>query len=823
MVQQVKELPFSSSAQTESALGAASDVTRGKLAEIRVNESEQRVKLLAEHSRTFSWEVNAEGLYTYVTDVVEQVLGYKPSELINKLHFYDFHPEDDKETFRATGLEVFGKKELFLNLENSALTKTGELVWLNTNGIPIINNEGVLSGYKGNDTDITARMQAEKELQESELRFAVAIEGSGAGIWDWDMQNNKVVFSEQWKEMLGYEDHEVENSFSGWKNLWHPDDVESIEKAISEHLAGISEKYEVIHRCRHKDESWRWFITRGKILRNSSGAPYRWIGTNIDITELKEAEKEQRQSEERYRVITDQSPIAIELYDENGLLVSVNPACLEMFGVEDIAKISKFSLFDDPNITTELKDELRQGKSVRYEVLFDFDRVNELNLYTTSKSGQIALDVIITTIIHDGVINGYLVQIQDCTERRQAAEALVIAKEAAEESNRLKSSFLSNMSHELRTPLNGVLGFSEILRGQLQDSASRDMANMIYESGNRLLKTLDIILDLSRIEANKQDIHWETVDVNKLLSEVVTLFAPLAEKKGLTLTFLVEIPKLFIRADSHILWHIFNELIGNALKYTDAGSIRVYTHILDTKGSSELAITVNDTGIGISKEHQATAFESFRQVSEGWDRMYEGTGLGLSICKKYATLLGGDIVLDSDLGGGSRFSLVLPAHLLLHAEQAVHLLPNVEQDTNQAEKTQSPLSQASHIAANLMLPHVLLVDDDEMCNALVTQIMLNVAKIDFATTGKEALMRLKNRAYDAVLLDINLKLGINGIAVLAAIRKLPDYDGIPIIALTAYAMQDEKATFLAQGFTDYLSKPFSIMGLSTIVRKWITK
>lgn len=139
--------------------------------------------------------------------------------------------------------------------------------------------------------DLSVHKKAARELRQIKERFDIAIEGTEAGVWDWDMLEDTVVYSAQWKKMLGYEDAEIENSFNGWKKIWHPDDAASIEKAIADHLKGSSERYEIVYRCRHKNGDWRWLVTRGKILRNEEGAPYRWVGTNIDITQLKQAEE----------------------------------------------------------------------------------------------------------------------------------------------------------------------------------------------------------------------------------------------------------------------------------------------------------------------------------------------------------------------------------------------------------------------------------------------------------------------------------------------------------------------------------------------------
>ncbi len=399
---------------------------------------------------------------------------------------------------------------------------------------------------------------------------------------------------------------------------------------------------------------------------------------------------------------------------------------------------------------------------------------------------------------------------KEIKQRKSMEEALIVAKENAEENNRLKSSFLSNMSHELRTPLNGILGFSEILIEELKTKRKRDMATMIHSSGLRLLQTLDMVLDLSRVEANKQEIKWTKVDLNRLLFRVVTLFQPGAIKKNLSLTFVPSTPGLSINSDSLILEHIVNELIGNAVKYTNEGSIIVSVDRQGIDGGDRVVISVQDSGIGISKENQEMAFEPFRQVSEGWDRSYEGTGLGLSLCTKYTKLLGGEITLESELGQGCIFKVSFPATLL------------VGRDPEQHEEEDIPISHPPVIKVeSTFLPKILLVDDDYLCFSLVSKMLSKYAVIHHTASGAEGIAKIKSFKYAAILLDINLKSGFSGFDVLDEIRRRPAYNGIPVIAITAYAMKGDREALMERGFTDYISKPFAKEHLISIVSKWV--
>jgi signal transduction histidine kinase len=398
---------------------------------------------------------------------------------------------------------------------------------------------------------------------------------------------------------------------------------------------------------------------------------------------------------------------------------------------------------------------------------------------------------------------------EEIQHRKDTEIALIQAKEIAEENNRLKSNFLSNMSHEVRTPLNGILGFAELLSEELKDEHTHNMATTVYKSGRRLMQTLDMVLDLSRIEANKQEVSWQVVDLNTAVQKPVHLFQPSAAKKHLELIFIPAEAPIFLKTDPSILDHIIHELVANARKFTEKGSIIVQIeNKIQTEGT--VCISVKDTGIGISAEHLNLVFEPFRQVSEGWSRSFEGTGLGLSLSAKYVKLILGEIIVQSELGLGSTFSLIFPANLVLDTPHEAHKpLP-----------AQSPLLPITKLESTF-LPKILLVDDDIICYSLVSKMLRNVAEVQHATDGVEAMSMLKRTNYPLILLDINLKSNLNGTVVLQNIRKLPIYNGVPVVAVTAYAMMGDRENLIESGFSDYLAKPFAKEDLLSILKMWL--
>jgi|GEM_PF-1231550 len=394
----------------------------------------------------------------------------------------------------------------------------------------------------------------------------------------------------------------------------------------------------------------------------------------------------------------------------------------------------------------------------------------------------------------------------------QSREELIVAKERAEESDRLKSTFLSNMSHELRTPLNGILGFTDVLRMEIQEEELRQMADFIHTSGYRLLDTLNSIIDLSIIESNKMEIEYSEIILHNLVSDKVKLFKSSASNKNLDLTYEIEDEDVVIYSDKKILNNLLNNLIDNAIKYTTEGSVKVYAAVNEQESKTWLRLSVSDTGIGIEADKIKNIYDQFRQGSEGHDRQFEGAGLGLTICKKYVEILGGKIVVESKINQGSEFSVFIPL-------EASKLSPEDRKPENSKhEKARMPLPKEStaynfHITA----PRALIVENDEINITHMVYVLKDICNIDTARNGKDAIAKASNHKFSIILMDINLGAGMNGMDTAKAIKKIAGYESTPIIAVTANAMKGHKEEFLANGCTHYISKPFSADSLSELV------
>jgi PAS domain S-box-containing protein len=395
-------------------------------------------------------------------------------------------------------------------------------------------------------------------------------------------------------------------------------------------------------------------------------------------------------------------------------------------------------------------------------------------------------------------------------ERAQSKEELIKARDKAEEMNRLKSNFLSNMSHELRTPMVGILGYIEILKEEIANPELRDMSEEIYLSANRLLETLNLILDLSKIESNKSEIHKVEINVGRITVDQVKGFEERAKKKNIFLKIAIKDEQVYSLLDERIFRQMINNLVSNAIKFTNIGGVTVEVDKKLTGKEEKATLSVTDSGIGIPISSQEIIFEEFRQASEGLNRIFEGSGLGLSITKKFAKMLDGEISVHSTLGKGSTFTVSFP--LSRKERQIVVTKPT----TDNVEI--SDMNKQENIYDDNM-PYILLVEDDLSNAGVVKYLLQGICNLDIVTSGEEALDKVTQKQYAVILMDIDLGRGISGIETTKRIRKMTGYEDLPIVAVTALAMQGQKEMFLEEGCSHYISKPFDAKTLLRLIKE----
>lgn len=381
----------------------------------------------------------------------------------------------------------------------------------------------------------------------------------------------------------------------------------------------------------------------------------------------------------------------------------------------------------------------------------------------------------------------------------QTAENERIREEAriAEEANKAKSNFLANMSHEIRTPMNAIIGLDEMILRESNDETAKKYAEDIKSAGNTLLSIINDILDLSKIETGKMELIPVNYELSSVINDIVNMTEKKAEDKNLKFNMKVEesIPSV-LNGDEIRIRQILLNIINNAVKYTEKGSIDVY--ISFDRVTSVLKAVVKDTGIGIKPEDKERLFNSFLRLDETRNRNIEGTGLGLNISRQLAQMMDGTIEVESEYGKGSVFTITV--------------VQKVADDTPMGDYTkrlEKARKEEKEYKPQLLAPDatLLVVDDNDM-NIKVVKFLLKKTKIKITTalSGTECLELVKSNSYDIILLD-QMMPGMSGVETLKAIRDLKLADDTPVIALTADAISGAKEMYIEQGFTDYLSKP----------------
>jgi signal transduction histidine kinase/CheY-like chemotaxis protein/HPt (histidine-containing phosphotransfer) domain-containing protein len=466
------------------------------------------------------------------------------------------------------------------------------------------------------------------------------------------------------------------------------------------------------------------------------------------------------ENEKRYRSLFESSPVGICETNEGGELIYANKTFQSMINPSALTQLSGRAL-------VEGRRELKYEKNA---FLADTTKIEKAN-------GE----------YH------YITFLSNITEQKQNEERAINSKEIAEAANKAKSEFLAVMSHEIRTPLNGVIGFSQILEGMPLGQKEKSYVSKIRQSGETLLTTINDILNLSKIEAGKVDIELRDFDLASTLETARDIVLPKAQEKNIYVKLNARgLPDAIVGDETRIRQILLN-LAGNAVKFTHEGGVTIDAEFKN----DTLTLKVTDTGIGISEENQKKLFQPFSQADSSTTRKYGGTGLGLVICRKLSELMGGSITLESREGTGSTFTVVLP----------------VKVGQAQNEKHESIDEEID------LLPINILVAEDDEVNRMVINEMLKAFghSVEFAKNGKEAIAKateLRGWA-DVILMDMRMPEldGIEATKKIREIERAQGIKGVPIFALTANAMEEDKTKCLAAGMNNYLSKPIDVKAL----------
>ena len=508
----------------------------------------------------------------------------------------------------------------------------------------------------------------------------------------------------------------------------------------------------------------------------------------IENARLYSAAQHQKQY---FEELVKNNPVAIVALDNAHNIVSINPAFERLFGYAE-EEVTGRNL--DSLITTE---EMRREAVGYTQQAADHHAVKVVRQRLRKDGTLVDVEVLAVPVTVGGERVGVMGLYHDITE-------LLLARQEAEAANSAKSQFLASMSHELRTPLNAIIGYSEMLEEEAEDTGQAGFVpdlQKIRSAGRHLLSLINDILDLSKIEAGKLELFLEPFDVRATISEVATTVAPLVEKNGNRLQIRCADDLGTMHADLTRTRQILLNLLSNACKFTQAGTIALTAERERAAEGERVVFRVADSGIGMTPEQMAKLFEAFTQADASTSRHYGGTGLGLAITRRFSRMMGGDVTVESEPGRGSTFTVRLPARV----------------GDARAEAPPAAAPAAPEPAARPASGTLLVIDDDPEARALMRRFLGKEGfRIEEAADGASGIRRARELKPDVITLDV-LMPGMDGWAVLAALKGDAELSSIPVILAT---IVDEEHLGFALGASEYLTKPIDRERLIAVLEKY---
>ncbi len=648
--------------------------------------------------------------------------------------------------------------------------------------------QAVLNALEQKEIKLKKR-EAEEALRQSEKDYRRLINGMNESVWIINPDNGRLLdVNKSAIEKLGYTREKLlEIGLTGIDKYLSPETIENMMNTINVN------KFQVFETEHTPSKG-------SPIPVEISSSLIKYRGKEVILSVARDI-SDRLKVEEELRLVNraiEQSPISIVITDKNGVIEYVNSSFTSITGyLPDEVKGKKTNILKSgkqpESIYKDLWNTILAGKEWFGELL------------NKKKNGDLYwADVSISPVINlKGELTHFVSVREDITEKKKMLEDLMAAKEKAEESDRLKSAFLANMSHEIRTPMNGILGFASLLKEpHLSESERENFVNIIEKSGERMLATLNDLIDISKIESGVVEIEYSELHVHLELQLLFNFFNPEAAKKGLLLFYNFQKEKVdfTMKTDRLKVLAVMSNLIKNALKYTLKGNVEFGWKL----ENDQILFFVKDTGIGIDEKKKDAVFERFIQADISISRNFEGSGLGLSISKAYVEMLGGRIWFESVLGKGSEFYFLLPVSGNNKLKQDLETRPE---------------SLENGVLNRIT---VLVAEDDEIGKLYLSSLLGNKCKkIYYATNGMETVELFEeNNDIDLILMDIRMPV-MDGYKAIQKIRSKNKQ--IVIFAQTAYAMTGDREKALEAGCNEYLIKPINQQLLLETVDKYFGK
>ena len=752
---------------------------------VGARNSERRFRRLLSIGADWYWESDSEHRLTHIATTVDGRTPVALEPMLGKTQWEIDGSSLSPAQWSAHRADLDARRP-FANLVMARLDPQGERRFVSVSGEPQFDRHGAFAGFWGISRDVTERELEQSALHRSEQMLARLFEASPDAIMVSDRRTSQLVMvNDSFASMFGYARDELIGRTSLELGLW----ADAAERA---EIVQALERDGVVHgrRVRRRTRDGRLLTVRYSASRLSVDGQDYMLGTLRDVTEQ---EREQLQHE----AILANAPVGIAFTRDRRFLLA-NPRFEQLVGWDSgtLAGQPGSAVWPSAESYAQVGQRVGPRLAAGELVVEDMQFCRRDGSLFWSRVHARAIDV------SNPVEGGTLWIAQDVSTERAQASELAAAKDAAEAANRAKSAFLANTSHEMRTPLNGLLGLTRLaLRPGLEDQALRRYLQQIGDSGQMLHTIISDILDLSKIEAGRFTIEHIAFDLHALLASVAASYRELAMQQGLAFTLRVDatVPAR-VMGDPTRLRQLLANYLSNALKFTSRGSVILQA----TAHDGAVRMTVTDTGPGIDAAMQARLFTPFMQGDASTTRRFGGTGLGLAICRQIAELMDGRVGVHSELGSGSRFWVELP---LLQADD-IQPAPESVFDT-----------LATDALCGLS---VLLVEDNDV-NRMIAQALLSIWGADVVTAadGREAvaIAHASDAHFDIVLMDLHMPV-MNGLEATALLRAHQRTAALPVVALTAAALEEERSLCLAAGMNDFVAKPFDERQLLRTLLRW---
>ncbi len=829
------------------ASAIACDISKRVQAERKLLESEERYRATFEQAAVGIVHTSAEGIFLRCNSRFAEIIGYSQDEVpgmaLSQINF----PEDQPRT-----AEIFQRLEAgavnLPSIEKRYVRKGGTITWIRLTVSAQRDKQGCVLHHIGIVEDINARKQAEAGLLEAKDRLALATRAGGVGVWDYDLVVDRLIWDEQMFSLYGMTRERFSGAYEVWQNGLHPEDREREEAELNAAIRGEKD-FDTEFRVVWPDGSIHNIRALALVQRDATGQAVHMVGTNWEITAQRQAadallESNQRFATESKRAnqlaleaeaaraelqdatmylqsLFDAVPVGIMVVDAaTRTVMDINPHAQNLIGLEKnqiIGNICNKVVCPAADHACPLLD-LGQiiDQSERIVITADGMRLPVLkSVISVNKNGRRVLVESFVDITEQK-------QVADALQEtnRQLEEAIVrserLAREA-EQANEAKSEFLANMSHEIRTPMNGVIGMTGLLLDTELTQEQRHYADIVQESGESLLGLINDILDFSKIEAKRLELEAKEFDLGILMENVASAVSAQARAKGIELRVSSEdtVPQRLC-GDPGRLRQILINLVGNAVKFTAKGEVVVRAQLLEKNvDDCLLRIYVRDSGIGIPADKIGILFDKFSQVERSTTRKFGGTGLGLAISKQLTVLMGGTIGVESQEGKGSEFWFTVRLKMASQSAGAQAEEPDGDKTSCSSHKRLQPFAG---VTARILLA------EDNATNRKVAMAILKKLGLhaDAVADGAEAIRALESILYDLVLMDVRMPV-MDGIEATQRIRDpqsaVLDHE-VPIIALTANALQSDREICMAAGMSGFVPKPVSPQALQNELEKW---